>query len=635
MKKANLFLFASVLALFSIVNYANAAVLINEFLPNGVSTSNEWIEIYNNGESSVNISEFNISDEGGQSFTIIDFILESKSFVVLVRSDEIFNRTYNTNSINIIEYENVAGYPKLNNDGDSIFLYDPNGQLVDSVINYKDPGKEVSIGRYPDGSSELTKLLAQTPGSKNDNLPPKVEWVYPTNGTYVNYLVNVKVNIMDDTATIIDVTLELAGESHPMLNNGNEWSYMWDTSLYEPKQYNLTIFFKDSYGKQWSEKIYDIGVNNEEITSQLNKAPAITLVNLTNTDSMGRANGTLKISWSYEDEDNDEETEKEVLWFVGGSENTALRNLILVQPSELRKGQVWTAGIKVFDGKNWSLFHNSTPLTISNSPPTQTKPIITSNGNLSCSSNVIDLDMDETGTLIRWYKNNLMVESAANSETLNQKNYSKNDNIVCEITPIDNYSNGTSLNSSPFRIANTAPVLVSEVQNKAWNSGAQATINLINTFMDMDGDKIGFSFNPVENITIFVNETTKIATLIPAKGFVGTRKVRFTASDGEDSTISNEIILTVKEDFAPPDAKEAETRVDEVNNVQLPSQEASETEVEEEPVIITGKAIDEGSLSEKGENKKSNYLYAIGLALVILVVGGFFGIKKLSKKNQV
>ena len=625
--------------LFSMPSSVYASIVINEFLPNTVDNDYEWIEIYNDGGSIVNLSQYNISEESAsKNFTIENLVLEPNSFLVLVRNDEIFNQTYSQNGLQILEYGNVVASLKLNNGDDSIFLYDSNGNLIDSIIKYSDPGKNVSIGRYPDGNSGTVKLLAQTPGTKNDNSNPSVEWIYPKNGTYVDYLVNIVVKIIDDASSIGSAMINFDGTDYPMSSNNGQWSYLWNTSASIPKSYNMTVFFEDSSGNHYSDTIFNIAVNNTEVINQLNNVPVIILVNLTNTDYLKRANGSLKLSWLYKDDDNDAIADKEILWYLDGNEQSALRNLDIISSSYLAKSQAWIAGVRAFDGKNWSAFYNSSSLRIDNSAPNLSIPLITSsdskgrkNSTLSCSSDLSDLDKDNASKQIRWYKNNVVILSAAGSLTLRQGNFSKNDVLICEATPVDNMVNGTSLNSTGFKIMNSAPSLVSGIQNRTLSQGSAITINLIGAFIDIDGDPLTYSSSPIDGINISIDNNKKIAAVIPDGSFSGTRSIIFTASDGTDTASSNEVFLIFSQ-LATEDSNLNDETAESQQLLEEGLQDSKEPDLESnESLVITGEAI---STEAEAKSKKTGFIYIIVSFLVVVAGGIFFVYRKLLNKEQ-
>lgn len=97
-------------------------VYINEVLPNpeGPDETDEWIEIYNSNNFDVNLSGWNIKDENGKinSFVIKNNILPAYGFIILTRP------------ITKI---------MLNNDTDTLYLYNPIGEILNSISYSKAP----------------------------------------------------------------------------------------------------------------------------------------------------------------------------------------------------------------------------------------------------------------------------------------------------------------------------------------------------------------------------------------------------------------------------------------------------------------------------------------------------------------
>ncbi|MEK6949066.1 MAG: lamin tail domain-containing protein, partial [Nanoarchaeota archaeon] len=138
--KQGLFAFLAVLLFISMAGFASADISINEFLPNSVNTNYEWIELFNNGTSAVNLSDFNVSEDAASAnFTIGDVVIAANGFIVLVRNETNFNQTYNLSGVTLIEYGPTVPSLNLNDGGDSIFLY--NASLVNSILSYGDPGE--------------------------------------------------------------------------------------------------------------------------------------------------------------------------------------------------------------------------------------------------------------------------------------------------------------------------------------------------------------------------------------------------------------------------------------------------------------------------------------------------------------
>jgi hypothetical protein len=133
-------------------------VVINEVLirphydwegAGGVTTADEFIELYNRGPGTVNLQGWVLDDYvvGGSSpYELPSITLEPGEFVALFRS-----RTH------------IA----LNDDGDSVRLSAPDGSLVDKIRYLRVKAYNLSYGRLPDGDDVLVYGLWPTPRKKN------------------------------------------------------------------------------------------------------------------------------------------------------------------------------------------------------------------------------------------------------------------------------------------------------------------------------------------------------------------------------------------------------------------------------------------------------------------------------------
>ncbi|PIY93297.1 MAG: hypothetical protein COY69_02360, partial [Candidatus Magasanikbacteria bacterium CG_4_10_14_0_8_um_filter_32_14] len=131
-------------------------IVINEFVSDPVLDNKEWVEIYNNSTTTVNLQDWELH-EGDKTSTStkkilsLDNILETNSFLVV---------TINSS--------------KLNNDGDLIALYDNLGNLVDVVRygNWIDTLDENIADNAPDTSdpNAVARIVdgQNTGNNKND-----------------------------------------------------------------------------------------------------------------------------------------------------------------------------------------------------------------------------------------------------------------------------------------------------------------------------------------------------------------------------------------------------------------------------------------------------------------------------------
>jgi hypothetical protein len=133
-------------------------VVINEVLmrphydwegAGGVTTDDEFIELYNRGPGTVNLRGWTLDDYvvgGSKAYTLSSITLEAGEYVAFFRS-----RTH------------IA----LNDAGDQVRLSDPDGRAVDKVRYLGPSAANLSYGRLPDGDDVLKYGLWPTPGEAN------------------------------------------------------------------------------------------------------------------------------------------------------------------------------------------------------------------------------------------------------------------------------------------------------------------------------------------------------------------------------------------------------------------------------------------------------------------------------------
>jgi phosphatidylserine/phosphatidylglycerophosphate/cardiolipin synthase-like enzyme len=138
----------------------NNTMKINEFLPDPASdwdgdmifdsSGDEWIELFNYGPGTVNISNWYINDSIATKYIFpMGIEISSASFYVAFGSNQSLG---------------------LNNGGDTIELYNETGVLIDSHT-YSTSSDDTSIGRIPDGMANWTQFTVPTPGRTNGELP--------------------------------------------------------------------------------------------------------------------------------------------------------------------------------------------------------------------------------------------------------------------------------------------------------------------------------------------------------------------------------------------------------------------------------------------------------------------------------
>lgn len=127
---------------------------MNEIYSRGTTENPDWIEIFNSGSSSLDISGYKIYDNGGQAGTKpkkefpTGTIIPANGFYVIVTDDT-----------------SASGFG-LSSGGEKVWFENSDGIILDSISF---PALEVtqSYGRYPDGTSSWVIMDSITSGTSN------------------------------------------------------------------------------------------------------------------------------------------------------------------------------------------------------------------------------------------------------------------------------------------------------------------------------------------------------------------------------------------------------------------------------------------------------------------------------------
>ncbi|MHA2247744.1 MAG: DUF2341 domain-containing protein, partial [Candidatus Hodarchaeales archaeon] len=121
----------------------------------------------------------------------------------------------------------------------------------------------------------------------------------------------------------------------------------------------------------------------------------------------------LDASWSYSDYDGDFQSVglANITWYRGGAYQPAYDNNTNIAAANLAKNDEWNYIIQVYDGEEYSIYYNSTSVTISNSLPTVTNPAFndssidaTEDFNITYSYQDVDSDTeDQLKRVVYWY----------------------------------------------------------------------------------------------------------------------------------------------------------------------------------------------------------------------------------------
>jgi hypothetical protein len=144
-------------------------IVINEWMANNSGVvidpdglrGGDWIELYNSGPQRVDLSGYFLTDQlaNKTQWAVPQGIqIEPNGFLVIWADDKTqYNRTGKALHANF----------KLDQNGEAIGLYSPDGELVDAVV-FGDQPVNISQGCWPDGNQNQVEMLtAPTPGARN------------------------------------------------------------------------------------------------------------------------------------------------------------------------------------------------------------------------------------------------------------------------------------------------------------------------------------------------------------------------------------------------------------------------------------------------------------------------------------
>ncbi len=239
--------------------------LINEFVSNPVE-GNDWIELYNPGNSSLNLSICRLED-GATNTLGLNGVLSAKGFLVF-------------------EWSN-----KMNNAGDAIELH-CNGRLTDKISygNWDDgnitdnspaPEQGESAGRDPDGKdtnvdvNDFKIFSYPTKGLANnaDVVVPITTLISPENGSFFNNTRRVELNFTatddkdNDIGCFIYIRNALAGSLN--VNNGTMGSFILNNLIDGYYLWNVRCFDGTNYAYAKDNRTFQISAPDNPILSSI------------------------------------------------------------------------------------------------------------------------------------------------------------------------------------------------------------------------------------------------------------------------------------------------------------------------------------------------------------------------------
>lgn len=153
------------IALF-ITKESTAQVLINEIQASNSETifdedgdAEDWIELYNAGDTTVQLNGYGLSDDYENAFRWVlpDISISPGDYLLIWASGKNRSDTHSPLHTNF----------RIDREGEEVLLTHPDGHLLDEIPPTAIP-RDISYGRYPDGGNQFYFFDEPTPGNPNN-----------------------------------------------------------------------------------------------------------------------------------------------------------------------------------------------------------------------------------------------------------------------------------------------------------------------------------------------------------------------------------------------------------------------------------------------------------------------------------
>ncbi|MBN1896327.1 MAG: lamin tail domain-containing protein [Candidatus Aenigmarchaeota archaeon] len=196
MRIAFLTAFITILMIFPAVS---ACISITEIHPNPEDAKNEWLEIHNNCNMSINLSDVKINDSSSFSKQLNG--LTTDTFIIVANKQDLFEGVFGTLNSTVINLS--YGSPWMNNVGDTVYMF--NGTALLDIMTYT---SSVVGNSWSLCNGTWTETENATPGYPND-CPKPTEFVNETNITNNNMADNITYE-----SSLSDMELTVADNSY-------------------------------------------------------------------------------------------------------------------------------------------------------------------------------------------------------------------------------------------------------------------------------------------------------------------------------------------------------------------------------------------------------------------------------------
>ncbi|MHA2332891.1 MAG: DUF2341 domain-containing protein, partial [Candidatus Hodarchaeales archaeon] len=320
--------------------------------------------------------------------------------------------------------------------------------------------------------------------------PTVVDWeYYAEQGPWGTFNANVSDAWGEIDTVIVNITNRV-GKSAVMKNTTS--GYINDTLVLAEGQIYFTIIVNDTGGNDFTS------AEHNSIVPSFNNVPVAGNLTLSRDQASVLlpvySNSTLYLDYDYYDEDGDNETGTEILWYKNSVLQAIHDDTISIAATYLFAGDEWNVTVRPKDGLEFGVIVNSSLVTIQNAAPEVTTASVSPGSpgtttDLTATYNYFDTDGDSENVgnrEIEWFKNGQ--PTAFTGTTLSSSNTVKGEDWSFKIRVHDGTQYSDWYQSANVTIINTAPTATSLNIVNAGNLRTNDDLVANWTFSDADGD---------------------------------------------------------------------------------------------------------------------------------------------------
>jgi len=438
------------------------------------------------------------------------------------------------------------------------------------TYDYTDPDSDPESGTiiewHKDGSQEVSLSGTTITSSSTSKAEVWFARVIPSDGTDVGQVVDSNsLTILNGAPSVTSASItpneptadQILSLTHtsadpdadPTTITGVRW-FVDDVKIDSLDDENQVPIIATRSGDIWHSQIMiSDGESTSEwfttdsvVISSTNTAPVVDSV-MINPISPSTIDD-LDCDWVFSDAESDSITNRQIRWKIGGVISQNHEGQEIISSDQTSKGQSWSAGVKAFDGTEWSQELWSSAVVIGNTPPVintlsllpnmaKTSDSISYNYSFSDVDDDTIMQIEET-----WYVDNIVV---GNIDSL-PIDFNLSDVIRLELR-INDGSDWSAVFSAQITLQNTLPLV--NISSMVVEPNSLSDLNITIETSDADGHSVETTIIWTKNgyPVSGLNDSLSVSAALLAPG--ATWMVTVTPDDGIGQGVAETMSFTI------------------------------------------------------------------------------------------